>query len=140
MFQELLNNQYISTIITLVIGLYAALLGPELPEPIKNLFKNTIFRIMILFLVVIRSYNDPAMAIMISVGFVLTLDYLYVNSSKETFECVRRDDKYNVCYNDYDYGTKRDCYKNSSNLEEQRQCFNNEYHKLQECKKNIDEL
>jgi len=83
---EVVNNKYVSTAITIGLGLYAALLGPNLPNFIKNLFKNTLFRILILFLVIVRGNKDPKIAIMIAVGFVLTLDYINVKDAKEGLE------------------------------------------------------
>lgn len=88
MLTEVFDNKYVSTAITVGLGLYAALLGPELPPFVKDLFSNTIFRILVLFLVVVRGNKDPKMAIMIAVAFVLTLDYVYVKTAKETFKAV----------------------------------------------------
>ncbi len=82
---EISNNKYVSTAITIGLGLYVALLGPNLPKFVKDLFSNTLFRILILFLVVVRGNKDPQMAIMIAVAFVLTLDYIYVRDVKEKF-------------------------------------------------------
>jgi hypothetical protein len=86
--REVFDNKYLSTVLTLALGLYASLLGPELPEPIKNLFNNTLFRILVLFLVVVRGNKDPKLAIMISVVFVLTLDYIHAKSATETFASI----------------------------------------------------
>ena len=80
---EVVNNKYVSTAITIGLGLYAALLGPNLPTFVKDLFKNTLFRILILFLVIVRGNKDPKMAIMIAVAFILTLDYVHVRDVKE---------------------------------------------------------
>ena len=88
MLQEVFDNKYVSTAITVALGLYAALLGPNLPPFVKDLFKNTLFRILVLFLVVIRGNKDPKMAIMIAVAFVLTLDYIYVKDANEAFEVI----------------------------------------------------
>lgn len=88
MLQEVFDNEYVSTAITVALALYASLLGPNLPPMIKNLFNNTLFRILVLFLVVVRGNKDPKMAIMIAVAFVLTLDYIYARSAKETFMAV----------------------------------------------------
>jgi hypothetical protein len=85
---EVTNNKYVSTAITIGLGLYAALLGPNLPKFVKDLFTNTLFRILVLFLVVVRGNKDPQMAIMIAVAFVLTLDYIYVRDAKETFQMI----------------------------------------------------
>lgn len=90
MLDKIVDNEYVSTAITVALGLYAALLGPELPDFVKDLFKNTIFRIIILFLVVVKGNKDPKMAIMIAVAFVLTLDFIYVKSAKETFNSIEK--------------------------------------------------
>jgi hypothetical protein len=88
MLQEVFDNKYFSTAITVALGLYAALLGPELPQYVKDLFNNTIFRIFVLFIVVVKGNQNPKMAIMIAVAFVLTLDYIYAKSAKETFKAI----------------------------------------------------
>lgn len=79
------KEEVFSTILTIFLALYAALLGPELPKSIKNLFNNTIFRIIVLFLVVYKGNKDPRLSIMIAIAFVLTLDYLHVMDTKEAF-------------------------------------------------------
>ncbi len=86
MLSESLDNKYVSTAITLLLALYATLLRPTLPKFMVDLFKNTIFRILVLFLVVVRGNQDPKMAIMIAVAFILTLDYIYAQDAKENFE------------------------------------------------------
>lgn len=90
MLDKIIDNEYVSTAITVALGLYAALLGPELPDFVKNLFRNTIFRIVVLFLVVVRGNKDPKMAIMIAIAFVLTLDFIYVKTAKETFNSIEK--------------------------------------------------
>jgi len=87
---EIFDSKYFSTTLILALGLYASLLGPELPEPVKNLFNNTIFRILLLFLVVVRGNKDPRMAIMVAIVFVLTLDYIFAESAKETFVSIKK--------------------------------------------------
>ena len=82
---EFLDNKYVSTTLTVILGLYAALLRPELPPIIKNLFNNTLFRIVVLFFVVVSANRNPKVAILTSIGFILTLDYLYAMDAKETF-------------------------------------------------------
>jgi hypothetical protein len=88
MLSEVFDNKYVSTGITLALGLYAALLGPNLPQFIQDLFTNTVFRIFVLFLVVVRGNQDPKMAIMIAVAFVLTLDYIYAKTAVEKFRSI----------------------------------------------------
>jgi len=90
MISEVLDNKYFTTAITVILGLYAALLGPNLPPFMQKLFSNTIFRICVLFLVVVSGNKDPKIAIMIAVAFVLTLDYLYAQQAKEAFRNVEK--------------------------------------------------
>ncbi len=90
---DILDNKYFSTVVTIGLGLYAALLGPDLPEPIKKLFSNTLFRIGVLALVVVRGNQNPTMAIMIAIAFVLTLDYINLASSKEMFSTTCHSDQ-----------------------------------------------
>ena len=83
--EEVLNNKYVTMGISIVLALYATLLGPNLPQSIQKLFSNTIFRILVLFLVVVTANKEPKVAIMLAISFVLTLDYIYVLQAKETF-------------------------------------------------------
>ena len=90
---EILENKYVSSVLTLIVVLYATFLRPELPanikDTIKDLFNNTIFRIFVLFLVVAFGNTSPSLALIIAIAFVLTMDQIYVWDSKEAFESVR---------------------------------------------------
>uniref|UniRef100_A0A6C0H7W2 Uncharacterized protein n=1 Tax=viral metagenome TaxID=1070528 RepID=A0A6C0H7W2_9ZZZZ len=71
----------VSSILTLIIFLYSGMLGPQLPPVIINLFKNPIFKIIILFLFIylVNDY-DPRLIIMIVIAYVLTLEFIYVSA------------------------------------------------------------
>ena len=92
---EILDNKYVSSVLTLLVVLYATFLRPELPENIKNvikmLFDNTIFRIFVLFLVVAMGNHNPALALIIAVAFVLTMDQIYRWNSDEAFQNINRE-------------------------------------------------
>ena len=83
--EEVLNNKYVTTGISVGLVLYAALLCPNLPQSVQKLFTNTIFRILVLFMVVVTANKEPKISIMIAVAFILTLDYIYVLQAKEAF-------------------------------------------------------
>ena len=83
--EEVLNNKYVTTGISVGLVLYAALLGPNLPQSVQKLFTNTIFRILVLFMVVVTANKEPKISIMIAIAFILTLDYIYVLQAKEAF-------------------------------------------------------
>ena len=48
------NNTYVSTILSLFVVLYGSLARPELPSFVSNLFKNAIFRVLVLFFITIK--------------------------------------------------------------------------------------
>lgn len=84
---NILNNDYAIAIMALFISLYALDLAKmRLPTYIKNLFNNTIFRVVFLsLLLVFRFDNSPHVALTIALLFVLTLDYLNYNDVNENF-------------------------------------------------------
>lgn len=99
MNSQFLENKYVNGILTLFIVLYASMIGPELPKVVKNMFSNTIFKMFILFLVIIMGSTDPKLAIIIAIAFVLTMDFLYVHDTKEAFSNVFTADSINLSGN-----------------------------------------
>jgi len=77
------KNRYSSTLITLFLVLYSGLVAPKLPNFIVKLFDNPIFRILILSLIVYNGNKDPQFAIMIAVGFTVTMNMV---SKQKLFE------------------------------------------------------
>ena len=77
----------VSSIVTLILFLYSGMLGPKLPNVILNLFKNPIFKIIILFLFIyiINDYN-PKLIIMVVIAYVLTLEFIYVSTAQKVKE------------------------------------------------------
>ena len=84
---DVLNNEYVSLGVAMFIVLYGlSLARMELPPYIKNLFSNTIFRIVFLSFLLIHNFKKaPHVAIGVALIFVLTLEQLNVNEVKENF-------------------------------------------------------
>ena len=84
---ELLDNDWVTAGLALFVVLYALSLGRmKLPCYIKNLFKNTPFRILFLSLLLIYNFEKaPHVAIAVALIFVLTLDYLSTEETRENF-------------------------------------------------------
>lgn len=86
---DFFKNKYVSAVLIIVIALYAGLLGPNLPDFMNNLFKYNSFKIIFFFLfLLIVQYAakiNYSLAILMSIAFVLTLDYLYLNSVRDDF-------------------------------------------------------
>ncbi len=68
-----LDNVYISTTIKVFICLYAAFAAPKIPQSLVWLFDNILFRIGMAFIIVFMAVRDPAIALLIAVAFMITL-------------------------------------------------------------------
>ena len=88
--KNFLNNKYVSSFIIISLGLYAGLLGPNLPKFMNELFKKPWFKILFLFLFLIIVQQSleirKSYAFLIVICFVLTLDYLYLNSIRDDYK------------------------------------------------------
>ncbi len=67
------ENKYVLPVISLVLGLYAALARPKLPKFIEKLFENPIFRLLMISYIIYRGNQDPQLSIMIAAAFLITI-------------------------------------------------------------------
>jgi len=91
--EQVFDNPYVRATLYILIFLYIASIRPSLPPFIKALFLNPVFRVFILFLIVVRGNNDPIFSLALATAFVLTLTYLGEQKAKEAFESVDSDKK-----------------------------------------------
>ena len=66
-------NVYAKTTLKLFLVLYAGLAAPKLPPFIAKFFDYTIFKIIILAIILIVSNNDPGLSLMIALAFFISL-------------------------------------------------------------------
>jgi len=72
----LYTNPYVSSVVTLFLLMYAGLAAPALPASIAALFDQWWFKVSILFIVLaVRNYN-PTIAILVAVGFMVSMQTL----------------------------------------------------------------
>lgn len=81
------GNDWIISIIILFVIIYALnIVKIEIPKYIKNLFGNTIFKILFLSLLLVYTFEkSPYIALIIALIFVIILDYLTIEETKENF-------------------------------------------------------
>lgn len=79
----------IAALFYVVVILYLTQMTPQLPVAIKNLFKNNIFRVVILFMILILVNVAPGMALVVSIAFVITMNSLQI----EYFEEAKKEEK-----------------------------------------------
>lgn len=74
--RQALSNPYVSGGALLFLVLYAGMAAPKLPVDIAQLFDYTFFKVAILASVLIVNKYNTAVALMVSIAFVLTLNTL----------------------------------------------------------------
>jgi len=122
--ENILDNKYFIGTLTMFIFLYSATIRPNLPPYIKVLFKNSIFKTFICFLIVVRGNKDPIFALAIAIAFVTTLTLLNQQQAKEAFEGFNNEKFDNSGYSVILY-TKNDYSGESASLDEGKYDTNN---------------
>ena len=86
-FKQIMDNKYVTIALTFFLFLYGYTLSRvTIPNYIKNLFNNNIFRIVFLSLLLMYNFDEsPSVALTIAFVFVLTLYYLDEQEMKENF-------------------------------------------------------
>jgi len=69
----ILSNYYALNGLKLFLGLYAAFAAPQLPKEIAVMFNYTWVRVLVAFIIVIMTGLDTSTALLLAIGFILTL-------------------------------------------------------------------
>ena len=69
-FESLMSNKFVLLVIALFIGLYGPRLSPRLPRPVRMLFNNAAFRLIVLVLIIYLSNQNLEMALIVSIVFL----------------------------------------------------------------------
>lgn len=69
----MLDNNFTTSILIFILVLYSGILAPNLPEKISQIFDNDPFKLLIIFMIVYMSTLNHQIAILISIGFALSL-------------------------------------------------------------------
>ena len=80
-----LNNQYVTSALTLFLILYAGLIRPRLPDFLATLFENPFFRLLFLFLLAYVSSRNSQVALIVAVAFMVTMHILSTQRMAEGF-------------------------------------------------------
>ncbi len=87
-----INDDLVTAILIIFVTVYMSKIRFGVPVYITNLFKNDIFRVVFLSLLLIYSFNkSPHVAIIIALVFVVTLHYI---GEQEKFESIAYYDAY----------------------------------------------
>ena len=67
------ENKYVLPVLSLFLGMYAALARPKLPNFMAKLFANPVFRLVMIAYIIYRGNKDPQLALMIAAAFLITM-------------------------------------------------------------------
>lgn len=87
-FDNLMLNSYFSTIVIIFLTVYASFASPKLPNYVKKLFDNSIFKIIIISFIGYRANKDPQLSLIIAIAFIVTLNFLSEKETKESFQNI----------------------------------------------------
>ena len=105
-----LNRPYVSIIASMFLVLYGGLAKPKLPRFMSTLFNNMIFRMIILTLVAWTSSKNIVIAMVVAVGFTITLNLLNREDIfKQIGGSVKEDSNDGSCDNDSDCPENETC-------------------------------
>tara|TARA_B110000208_G_C11793354_1_gene438510 strand:- start:1864 stop:2346 length:483 start_codon:yes stop_codon:yes gene_type:complete len=83
-----------------VLGVFLAMYGPhlpfQLPNGVKNVFNNYMFRSVIIFLIVYMANKDFTAALVITVIFVITLNILHTSNVLDNVRDVLSREKFQI--------------------------------------------
>lgn len=87
-FRDSYNNTFIAVVVALFVYLYGLRMSRlPLPDYIRTLFTNNIFRVVFLSLLVFYGLRkSPTVSIAIALVFVVTMHYLNEQEMKENFD------------------------------------------------------
>jgi hypothetical protein len=116
------ENKYVLPVLSLCLGMYAALARPKLPNFIAKLFENPVFRLVVISYIIYRGNKDPQLSLMIAAAFLITMHIInkqqvekYSPDTKPR-QCIDGRDEYgNLCAKPTQCIDGRDEYGNSCN-------------------------
>ena len=81
---QLLENKYVAGALKMFLILYASTIAPKLPMFMEDVLRNTLIKMLILFLIIYTGSKDPMLSLLIAIGFVLSIQTLRQAETVET--------------------------------------------------------
>ena len=88
---NLLNNETVVNVTTLLLGLYAALAAPALPNNVILFFDTLVGKLLLLFVIGYTASQNIQVSLMVAVAFVVTLHVLNKRQTEEYINFLRRE-------------------------------------------------
>lgn len=88
---SMLDNQTVTTVVSLLLALYAALVAPALPNSVILLFDTIPGKVLLLFLIGFVASRNIQVALMIAVAFVITLHIINKRVTEQYINFLTRE-------------------------------------------------
>ncbi len=82
------ENKYVLPVLSLFLGMYAALARPKLPKFVEKLFENPVFRLVMISYIIYRGNQDPQLAVMIAAAFLITIHMINKGKVEKMVDAV----------------------------------------------------
>ena len=93
-FNTFLNNEYLIATLLLFFIIYSYAISVKIPSWVSSLFKNDIFRVLYLSLLLIVPFEtSPYVALIIALVFVVTMNIIGKEEKKELFTKINKTSK-----------------------------------------------
>lgn len=86
MFSEINHYNILLISINTLLIIYASMNRPPCPDIVRDIFNNTIFRILVMTLIAYLGSQDITLSLMVTLGFIVILAALNKLEAKEAFE------------------------------------------------------
>lgn len=88
---KIFDNEYVNATVGLFLIVYASMGNMELPDWLVSLFKNDIFRVLYLSLLLMIPFEKaPSVSILVAIVFVVIMNYISNKSLKEGFAQIEK--------------------------------------------------
>ncbi len=91
--QKASSQQLLKGTIQFLLILYIARIAPDVPQGVADLFKNNYFRLVVFSLVLWTAQFSPSISILLSVAFIITMNYAVSKPLWEFLENVSESEK-----------------------------------------------
>lgn len=81
-----IKNMYLFGILSLFLTMYGPRLHPKLPDGLRAMFNNRIFRAIVIFLIAYISSSDIQTSMVMSIVFLITMNLFHTSKLLEKFK------------------------------------------------------
>ena len=81
MVTNVIENRTVAAVLSVLVSLYVVFAAPEIPDVVRNLFDNAVFRFVVIFLVAYYAHSskNPMVALVVTVAFLFVTNILSGN-------------------------------------------------------------